>query len=103
MATAMTTAMKPRRPARARPADTVRLTVHVNGVPYAARPLPVEPGSGVARLVRLRKLDGDRETYYIHRDDEGRVGCDCADFEFRHVGTGTTCKHGRALAAVGLL
>lgn len=93
----MPTLTRPRRPVK--PA-TFRLTLHIGDAPYAVRPLAVEPGSGIARLVRLRK---DGTAYHVHRDEDGRAGCDCADFEFRHAGNGTACKHIRPLAACGLI
>jgi hypothetical protein len=96
-------AVKPARKPRTvkAPTGTVRLTLHINGVGYAARPLAVQPGSGVSRLVRLRK--GDGTAYHVHRDEHG-CGCDCPDFTFSREGIDPRgCKHVVALAAVGLL
>jgi len=97
----MTTATKPRKPDRTKPADTCRLTLHVRGVAYAVRFLEADPGAGVSRLIRLRKVHG--ETYHVAATLYGRT-CDCGDHTFRHEGSDDLgCKHIRALKACGLI
>jgi hypothetical protein len=94
----MSTASKaPRRTAKARPADTCRLTVTIRGVAYGVRPTPCETG----RAWRLRNRENGR-TYDVAECDHGPE-CDCADAVYRHDGTGTFCKHVRALSALGLI
>ena len=100
----MATVTAPRKPRNVKPSHgTVRLTVHINGTAYAVRPLPVVPGSGVVRLVRLRKAEtGD--AYHVHRTDDGVIECDCPSYEWDHRQRDNgPCKHGAALASVGLL
>jgi hypothetical protein len=99
----MNTVPATRKPRNIKPAHgSVRLTVTINGIGYSARPLPVDPGSGVTRCIRLRKSDAT--TYHVHRDEDGLAGCDCPDFEFnRRQIDPTGCKHCKALAAVGLI
>ena len=94
---------KPRRPRTVKPATGVaRLTLAINGVDYAVRPLAVPPDSGVARLLQLRKLaDGtvDHASQHPHGDE-----CTCPSFVFDHDGRDALgCKHLVALRAVGLL
>ena len=97
----MTTTTKPRKPARPKPADTCRLTLHIRGVAYAVRFLDAEPGAGVSRLIRLRK--GDGTAHFIAETSHGAT-CDCGDQTFRHEGReGPGCKHIRACRSAGLL
>ena len=91
-----------RPPRTVRPAHgTARLSLAINGVCYAVRFLPVDPGAGVSRLVRLRKADG--ESYDLSAHPHGHE-CTCPDYEFSRRGTGNgPCKHIAAARAVGLL
>jgi hypothetical protein len=97
----MTTASKTtRKPAKPKPADVCRLTVHIQGACYGARPFRPET-SDVIRAWRLRKADGS--TYDVADTIDGPT-CDCADQTFRHDGIDATgCKHIRALRALGLI
>jgi hypothetical protein len=99
----MTTANRskaPRKPARARPADTCRLSITIRGTAYTARPIRPET-SDVIRAWTLRK--GDGEPYTVADTIDGST-CDCADFVYRHDGQDQAgCKHVRALRALGLL
>jgi hypothetical protein len=82
--------------------QTTRLTVRIGGTSYAVRRIAVEDrGFGVLKCYRLRKLtDGD--LYDVAQLIEGH-SCTCADYEFRHAGNGSICKHAKALIAWGLL
>ena len=62
------TASKPRKTAE-KPA-TFRLTMTIGEKSYAVRPMPVEPGGGIARLVRVRPSDS-ADPYHVHRDEDG--------------------------------
>jgi hypothetical protein len=94
--TTSTTSKAPRKPAKARPADVCRLTLHIRGVAYNARPIPNPDG----RAYRLKKADGT--TYDVAEGEHGPM-CDCPDAVYRHDGTGTYCKHVRALSALNLI
>ena len=95
-----TTTQAPGKPARARPADVCRLTITIRSVVYTARPIRPEM-SDVIRAWRLRKPDG---TVYSIADTIDGATCDCADFVYRHDGHDqTSCKHIRALRALGLI
>lgn len=90
------------KPRNVRPAHgSARLTLAINGQTYALRILTVQPGSGVSRLVRLRK--DAATTYHVHKDGHG-CGCTCPDFTFSRDGIDQRgCKHILALKATGLL
>jgi len=92
-----------RKPRTVKPATGVaRLTLAINGVDYAVRPLAVAPGSGVARLYQLRKL-ADGTVYHASRHPHGDE-CTCPSFVYDHDGRDDRgCKHLVALRAVGLL
>src|SRR4051794_10245470 len=95
--TTATQARATRKLAKLRPADTCRLTVHIRGVAYGARPIASEDG----RAWRLRKADGT-----LHDVAETPHGptCSCGDQTFRHEGLDALgCKHIRALRALGLI
>ena len=96
----MSTASKPTRTRKPRPADVCRLTVTIRGVAYGARPIRPETPE-VVRAWRLRRADGT--TYDVADTVDGQT-CDCADQTFRHEGIDADgCKHLRALRALGLL
>jgi hypothetical protein len=91
----------PRKPRVVRPArGTCRVSLEINGVEYAARPIVFE-GVHARRLIRLRKADG--AVYYVSEHDFG-VECDCPDFIFHREGIDPGgCKHIKALAACGMI
>lgn len=93
------TVNRPRRPAR--PAHgTCRLSLTINGVVYAVRPLPCDRPAA-SRSFRLRKNDGT--AYHVGATPHGLV-CDCPDFTFSRDGIDPAgCKHIKAMVAVGLL
>ena len=62
--------------------DVCRLSVHIRGVAYTARPIRPEL-SEVIRAWQLRKPDG---TTYTIADTIDGAACDCADFTYRHDG-----------------
>jgi hypothetical protein len=100
MATTMTSKgprRSARKPARPKPSDVCRLELVIRGDRYVARPIPNPDG----RAYRLRRLDTDK-TYDVAEGEHGPT-CDCADAVYRHDGTGTFCKHVRALSALGLI
>lgn len=77
-----------------------RLTLTVNSVSYSVRPIPVEDDD-LDIAYRLRKSDG---TVYDVSSGRFGIACTCGDHTFRREGrTASPCKHGAALAAVGLL
>jgi hypothetical protein len=83
-----------------KPADVCRLTVHIRGVLYGARPIRPE-ASDVIEAWRLRRADG---TAYVVAETTDGATCDCGDFVFRHDGIDATgCEHVRALRALGLI
>jgi len=85
---------------KGKPPDTCRLTVHIRGVCYSARPIRPE-ASDVTRAWRLGRPDG---TSYVVADTACGPTCDCGDFVWRHDGRDATgCKHVRALRALGLI
>jgi hypothetical protein len=87
--------------ARPKPADVCRLTVHIRGVAYSARPIPAECFGPARRAWRLRKADG---TAYDVAEMPRGATCDCGDQAFRHEGLDALgCKHIRALRALGLI
>lgn len=100
MATATT---KPRKTRQVKPAHGVaRLTLTIDATNYAVRPLPVERGSGVSRLVQLRKLDGSGEVYHASLHRHG-AECTCASWIYDHADDGTPCKHLAALQGIGMM
>ena len=93
-----------RKPRTVKPAHGVArltLTLTINGVGYVVRTLPVDPGSDVSALVRLRKAGGT--TYDLSAHPFGHQ-CTCPDFEFSRRDTANgPCKHIAGAVAVGLL
>jgi hypothetical protein len=91
---------RPKPEPKPKPADVCRLTVHIRGVCYSAR--PVEPEcDDVARAWRLRLADG---TAYTVAETVHGATCECGDFVWRHDGKDAAgCKHIRALRALGLI
>jgi hypothetical protein len=75
------------------PANTCRLTLTINSVPYSVRPVASEIHFAAWSL---RKQDGT--VYHVARGEYGPE-CDCADCTFRD----RPCKHIRASVAAGLL
>ena len=92
-----------RKPRTVKPATGVaRLTLAINGVGYAVRPLAVAPNSGVSRLFQLRKL-ADGTVYHASQHAHGDE-CTCPSFVFDHDGRDDRgCKHLVALRVAGLL
>ena len=80
------------------PPGRCRLTLEIAGQPYAV--LVLGPQDAAAQVIRLTKPD--HTVYHVALTVDGPQ-CDCPDFEFRHRGNGTACKHARALQAVGIL
>ena len=98
MATATATIRKPAtRKATPKRADVCRLSLTINGVMYALRPVPA-PAFGHRKAFRLRKADG---TAYDVADTLHGPTCDCGDQTFRHEGRDDRgCKHIRRLEGV---
>ncbi len=96
MATA--TAKKPK-PATAKAPDICRLIIEIGDTMYRVSPIPVRD-FGARRAFRLKK---DADTIHHVIEHIHGIECSCGDFVFRHDGKPTTCKHVRALKAVGLL
>ena len=79
--------------------EPIRLAIY--GFTYTVRPIAVAAECGTAGF-EMHRIDTGN-TYHVHRDNYGCVKCDCGDYLFRHDGTATTCKHGSALVAKGLI
>lgn len=81
---------------------TCGLTLRINGTTYGVR--PVDPGFAGLKAYRLTKQAATGSVYDVVETVSG-IECDCADYEFRRKGLDGTapCKHGSALAALGLL
>lgn len=77
---------------------TVRLLLAIGSTAYRVRPITSELH---ARAFRLRRVDGKGE-YHVTQDGAAHA-CDCGDHVWRREGTGTACKHVRALRAARLL
>lgn len=81
--------------------NVCRLTLHIDGTPYAVRPMPAECFGATGRAWRLRKADG--AAYDVAETPDGAT-CDCGDQTFRHESIDAIgCKHIRALRALGIL
>jgi hypothetical protein len=81
--------------------NVCRLTLHINGVSYAVRPIPAACFGASGRAWRLRKPDG--ATHDVAETVHGAT-CDCGDQTFRHEGIDDIgCKHIRAPRALGIL
>lgn len=77
-----------------------RLTLTINGTPYAVRPIAADPRA-VIKAFRLRKADG--AAYDVAQTVHGPE-CDCPDFVFHRDGIDHDgCKHVKAMIAVGLI
>jgi hypothetical protein len=96
------TISKPRKPRPSTRPQTFALVVEMgegkHRHSYRVSPVPVAEGSGVARLYRFRRLDGDA-TYWVARHDDGSMSCDCADATYRDA----TCKHQRVAVRLGAI
>ena len=86
------------KPAKPRPVDACRLTIHIRDVAYSVKPVTSEDG----RAWRLRNAENGK-VYDVAETEHGPT-CDCGDFEYRHNGIDAVgCKHVRALRAVRLI
>jgi hypothetical protein len=75
-------------------------TVEAKGSRYFVQPIDAgECGVAAVRLVKL----ASGEAYDLLRTHDGLIECSCPDYEFRHRGTASPCKHGRAAIVHGLL
>jgi hypothetical protein len=76
-----------------------RLTLTINGLHYAVRPV-VSQDDNVSRAFRLSRKEA---IFDVAQTSYGPV-CDCPDFIFRRDGLDRRgCLHIRAMLAVGLL
>jgi hypothetical protein len=82
------------------PEGRCRLVLEIAGRSYSVLVLRPEPAGEAQTVIRLTKPD--RTVYHVAVAAYGPE-CDCADYEFRHRGNGTICKHLKALEAVGIL
>jgi hypothetical protein len=83
----------------ANPPGRCRLTLTINGLDYAVRPI-VSQDDAVSKAFRLSRKD---EIFDVARTIHGLI-CDCPDFVFRRDGLDPRgCLHIRAMRAVGLL
>jgi hypothetical protein len=83
------------------PANTCRLTLTIRGRDYDVRPLRGDLGPGVVLAWRLAKV-GTPTRHVVAETLDGTT-CSCGDQMWRHAGRGSSCKHIRAMKAVGLL
>ena len=101
-ATAKAAATRTRKPAKPRPSDTCRLTVHIRGVAYSAFPIEAPAHGPGRRDWRLCNV-ANGKVYDVAETPHGPT-CDCGDFTFRREGIDPAgCKHVRALTAFGLI
>jgi hypothetical protein len=84
-------------------APVVTLCLAIDHVCYGVVPITGITDPEIARAWRLDKRSGDGEVYDVHRTVNGLVVCDCPSYETTFKGTADTCKHGKALVAMGLL
>ena len=83
---------------RSRP-GRCRLTLTINGLHYAVRPIASQ-ADDVPRAFRLSRKD---DVYDVAQTVHGPT-CDCPDFIFRRDGLDPLgCLHIRAMRAVGML
>lgn len=75
--------------------------VGILGQSYRVRSIPIAASVGTVAFLVIPKHKA--ESYHLHRSNEGEVVCSCGDFIHRWANSGTMCKHGRALAELGLI
>jgi len=96
----MGTTPRTRKPARPTIDGALRLSLTINGTPYAVWPVHCDP-TAARRCWSLRKADGT--SYHASQHTWG-AECDCPDFIFRRDGRDPAgCKHVKALTALGML
>lgn len=75
-------------------------TIEIKGATYTVR--PIDPGfAGVAAVEVTKLVNG--ESYAVVLEADGRAVCECPSYLYTHENKATTCKHGVALLAAGLL
>ncbi len=84
--------------------EKVHLWLNIEKVFYKVESIPAE-APGRPRGWRLTKGDDEeaKSPYCVLRHENGDLTCTCPDWEVRHKGRQTTCKHCASLIAVGLL
>ena len=90
----------PMDPAPVIPPAPVPVVIAIRGFTYEVREIPAGECGTVAYAMRKRETDN---RYDVIRNHFGEVTCDCPDYEMRRVGTGSMCKHGRALVQAGYI
>lgn len=81
----------------------ISLTIEINDCRYSVDEISAgEFGSRSFRLTKHSARDGGA-VYDVVHDNHGCVACDCPSYQTTHIGTSSTCKHGRALVALGLM
>ncbi len=78
------------------------VTVGILGFAYRVRSIPIAASVGTVAF-EIIPTDRPLACHHLHRDNAGEVVCTCGDFIHRRQGTGSMCKHGRALAELGLV
>jgi hypothetical protein len=91
----------PRKPKSAKSAPVVTLCMSIDHTVYGVERIP--SGEFGTAAWRLSKKSNAGEVYDVIRDHDGLVQCDCPSYEVTFKGTCDTCKHGKALVALGLL
>jgi hypothetical protein len=81
--------------------STFAVEIVIKDAVYHAEPIPA--GEFGVAAVRLTKRSVKGEVYDVVLTHDGRAECDCPSYEFTHRGTASTCKHGKACLAKGLL
>ena len=76
------------------------ITLAIYGFGYTVR--LIDAGECGTVAYEMHRTDTNH-TYHVIRTHHGLVKCDCGDYLFRHDGTASTCKHGSALVAKGLM
>ena len=96
---------RPRSPRRRRRAEArVNLCLSIDFQQYDVRGIPCPtPEFGTGRAYHLEKHSSKGEGYDVIRNNFGLVECSCPSYVSTFEGTSDTCKHGKALVALGLI
>jgi hypothetical protein len=97
MATGTTTAPSP----DGARAEKNRLILAIGRDCYDAARQP--DGDWGTQCWRLSKHGPRGEVYDVWMTRGGHVACDCPDFQYRHRGTTSRCKHGCSAVEMGLI
>src|SRR4051794_10681541 len=83
-------------------APVVSLGLAVDHQTYLVEPIRGIQDPAILKAFRLVKKSDD-EVYGVGGPADGLVTCDCMSYVSTFAGTCDTCKHGKAMVALGLL